>query len=475
MRRTGWDRQTAREIQTLYREGAVGQWPDARLVEWFARDRSERAFAALVDRHGPVVLRVCRAVAGNAHTAEDAFQAVFLVLARKAGSLRLRDGLGPWLHTVAVRVATNARHAESRRKRREELAAQRERVEDRCSDPDLARVLHTEIDRLPTRLRTVVLLCDVEGLGYRDAAQRLGCPVGTVKSRHSRGRARLRVGLARRGLAPAALIAATVTETLSAVVPGALRSRTVHRALTLASGGPGDGMIPALIDLLLKGTKTMMSKATVVKPSLILGGAILGVGATLAAVFAQGPGSSFESTRPTAATSSGPDAGTSLAPASAAPTGPASGRTASNGEPAQFVDEPPSDDEVWDALVKKKFTDARISVSKIREDFDSPKVYPLVGKCKQIRVQYECTIDYTSDPKSRRRAREVVYIDKTYLRPVPATDGSPFASPEPSRPASHPARPADQEHRLRAVEEKLERILKALEAGQNQPGSGTRR
>ena len=528
MDRIGQGRGVFRDVQALCREGALGQWPDDRLVERFARERSERAFEALVDRHGPMVLRVCRAVAGDAHAAEDAFQAVFLTLARKAGSLRAGGDLGPWLRTVAVRVATNARHAESRRRRREGRAVRDDRVEDRDHDPDLSAALLAEIERLPARLREAVLACDVEGLSYGDAALRLGWPVGTVKSRHSRGRARLRDRLVRRGIAPAAaLLAAASADRLSAAVPAALRSCAVRGALALASDGPGVGASPALAYLLLlEGTKTAMTQTMLMKSGLMLCGAVLGIGATLAAVSAQGPPHPPESTRPPGAAS---ELGALLAPPGPKPESEAEGvapraarqrqvvgqirdeaskveeaaplrATTTSGlaspfeEPAEFTPEPPSNDDVWEALVKKTFVDARVHIDKVGEDAEAPRVYPLAGRCQQVTVHYKGTVDYLADPKTHQRGREVVYFDKSHMRRVPAETGTPSATltREPlaatadSVPAkeqgprhlrgivgigqfAEPAPAREQEQRLRAVEEKLDRLIKVLEADKVDP------
>lgn len=545
MDRIGQGRGVFRDVQALCREGVLGQWPDDRLVERFARERSERAFEALVDRHGPMVLRVCRAVAGDAHAAEDAFQAVFLTLARKAGSIRAGGDLGPWLRTVAVRVATNARHAESRRKRREGRAVRDDRVEDRYHDPDLSTALLAEIERLPARLREAVLTCDVEGLSYGDAALRLGWPVGTVKSRHSRGRARLRDRLVRRGIAPAAaFLAAASADRLSAAVPAALRSCAVRGALALASDGPGVGASPALAYLLLlEGTKTAMTQTMLMKSGLMLCGAALGIGATLAAVSAQGPHRAPESTRPPGAAAS--ELGAPLAPPGPKPEPAAfdlgvpdappraeseaeavapraarqrqvvgqirdeaskaeeaaplratttSGLASPSEEPAEFTPEPPSNDDVWEALVKKTFVDARVHIDKVGEDAETPRVYPLAGRCQQVTVHYKGTVDYLADPKTHQRGREVVYFDKSHMRRVPAKTGTtsatltrePLAATADSVPAkemgqlnlrgivgvgqlAEPAPAREQEQRLRAVEEKLDRLIKVLEADKVDP------
>ncbi len=198
-----------RQLSVLFNEGVTGAVTDGQLLERFATRRgeaSEHAFAALVERHGPVVLRLCRSILRDEHEAQDAFQATFLVLAQRAGSLWVRDSIGPWIHSVAYRVASCARAAGIRRQRHErrhaELAAGRLAVHHDEDREDLEAVVHEEIDRLPEHYRAPLILCDLEGCTHEQAARSLGWPVGTVKSRQARGRQRLRDRLIRRGLSP---------------------------------------------------------------------------------------------------------------------------------------------------------------------------------------------------------------------------------------------------------------------------------
>src|SRR5262249_15369119 len=159
---------------------------------------------ALVERHGPMVLRVCRGVLDDPHDREDAFQATFLVLLKKARALWVKDSLGPWLHQVAYRTASCARMAASCRRRHERRAAAvlKERHVD--GGNELGRLLHEEIERLPERYRSPIVLCDLEGCSHEQAARHLGWPIGTVKSRQARGREQLRKRLRGRGLTPEA-------------------------------------------------------------------------------------------------------------------------------------------------------------------------------------------------------------------------------------------------------------------------------
>jgi RNA polymerase sigma factor (sigma-70 family) len=185
-----------RHLQTLFEEGAVGSLTDGELLERFISRRgepAEAAFATLVERHAPMVLATCRQLLGNDHDAQDASQAAFLVLARKARSIRIGQAIGGWLHAVAVRIASKERAAAARRRARERRGAV---MADHCAKeldrPDRWADLHAQIDRLPERLRVPIVLCYLEGLTHGQAAHQLGWPVGTVESRLARARERLR-------------------------------------------------------------------------------------------------------------------------------------------------------------------------------------------------------------------------------------------------------------------------------------------
>ena len=230
-----------RSIRTLFDVGTVAGSTDGQLLERFATRRdegAELAFAALVERHGPMVLRACRGILGDDHEAMDAFQATFLVLARKGGSLWVRDSLGPWLHRVACRAAGRARSSAARRRMIEARAAEMAEARDGGDDlKELAAVVHEEIDRLPERYRSTVVLCDLEGRTCEEAARHLGCPVGTVGSRLARGRQRLRDRLRRRGLAPdAGLLAASAGwQGPGASIPSTLAGSTAGAAVRFVS------------------------------------------------------------------------------------------------------------------------------------------------------------------------------------------------------------------------------------------------
>src|SRR4051812_3716163 len=163
-----------KQLHRLFNEGTIAALSDERLLERFLADRDDVAFTVLVERHGPMVLATCRAVLKDDHDAEDAFQATFLILARKARSVRRQTAVGGWLHRVAYRVAMEASVSNRLRQNREQrAAAMRSEVQDPAGD-DLRAALHTEIERLPERYRRPVILCDLEGLSYAQAALQLG-------------------------------------------------------------------------------------------------------------------------------------------------------------------------------------------------------------------------------------------------------------------------------------------------------------
>jgi RNA polymerase sigma factor (sigma-70 family) len=236
-------------LRYIYRLG-VRPEPDeatgAALLRRFISEGDDRAFTALVDRHGPLVLRVCRRVLGAGEDAEDAFQATFLVLARKAATLRHREALSAWLHGVARRVALKARSARARQSHwwAESIPFDRPLpVVDPRPDPlaefsgrELVMIIDEEVQRLPEAYRLPVLLCCLEGHSLEEAARRLGWTAGSVKGRLERGRARLHDRLLRRGLTlSAALAAAEVSRgAAAAAVVARLAAATTRGALLFA-------------------------------------------------------------------------------------------------------------------------------------------------------------------------------------------------------------------------------------------------
>jgi RNA polymerase sigma factor (sigma-70 family) len=197
------------DLRTLFSLGTVAGLTDGQLLERFATRGDEAAFAALVHRHGPMVLRVCQALLSDPNDAQDASQATYLVLARRSRSVRKPDAVASWLHGVARRVAKKMRSDAARRRRAERRAAERV-VEIAPDQPPsvLWEELHEEIGRLPLKYRSPIVLCGLEGRTHAEAARQLSWPEGTVKIRLARGRALLGSRLKRRGWTFSALLLA---------------------------------------------------------------------------------------------------------------------------------------------------------------------------------------------------------------------------------------------------------------------------
>jgi RNA polymerase sigma factor (sigma-70 family) len=207
--------------------GSKSQRTDEGLLRDYATSRDAAAFAAIVQRHGPMVLGVCRRVLRREHDAEDAFQATFLVLMHKARSLTRPKLLANWLYGVAYRTALKARLVAARQRRREKPIVKEPAVEPAHEGTwnDLRPILDDELSRLPQKLRAPVVLCYLEGQTTQEAARAVGCPQGTILSRLARARQRLRSRLTRRGLVLSSGVLATLlcrTTSLEAAMPGAL-------------------------------------------------------------------------------------------------------------------------------------------------------------------------------------------------------------------------------------------------------------
>jgi RNA polymerase sigma factor (sigma-70 family) len=206
-----------------------------------------------------MVLRACRAALRDEHDAQDAFQATFLVLARRAPSLGVRDSLAPWLHGVAVRTCAGQRAAAARRRKHEKGAAEAAAARGPGAEDDLASALDEEVRRLPPLYRAPVVLCHLEGRSHDQAARLLGCPVGTVRSRLARGRLRLRERLVGRGLAPVdAGRAAEVPPSTTLALPLKLVEATTRASVVFATGPKAAGAASATAITLAKGVIGMM-------------------------------------------------------------------------------------------------------------------------------------------------------------------------------------------------------------------------
>lgn len=212
---------------------------DTELLEDYVEGQDPVAFHALVSRHGPSVHRICREVLKDTHDAEDAFQATFLVLARRASEIRDPEGLGGWLRGVAYRVAVRARRQASRRREVEKARAERASDEHDAGakEPsfDVRELVADELTRLPEEYRRPIMLCYLDGMTHQEVARRLDWPVGTVKVRLVRGRRLLRERLERRGIALGAGLLALLSTASRAQAMTAPLAESTTRAMLLAA------------------------------------------------------------------------------------------------------------------------------------------------------------------------------------------------------------------------------------------------
>jgi RNA polymerase sigma factor (sigma-70 family) len=246
----------------LERDG--GGLTDGQLLERFLAERDEAAVAALVRRHSPMVWGVCRRVLGNYHDAEDAFQATFLVLVRRAAAIVPREMVGNWLYGVAHQTALKARATLAKRRTREKQIPVMPEigVEPQNLGHELQLVLDQELSRLPDMYRAAIVLCDLEGRSRTEAARQLGIPPGTLATRLTRGRALLARRLIRHGLAVSGGMLATVLseQGASACRPESLMASTIKAVTSVAAGqAASTGMISVQVAALTEGMiRTMM-------------------------------------------------------------------------------------------------------------------------------------------------------------------------------------------------------------------------
>ncbi len=284
-----------RQIDTIFNSGALGHLPDAELLRRFVSavgEDAERSFEALVDRHGPMVLGVCRRFLRDPADAQDAFQATFLVLSRKAGRVGRPERLASWLYGVASRTAMKARVGIARRRKHERMRALSVAEGHQTDDDDEIRaVLHEEIARLPEKYRAPVVLCHLEGMTRERASAYLRCPEGTVGVRLMRARERLRAGLSRRGFAVAAgALALDLGGEAKAALPPSLAASTASAAAAFASGRTANGTVSSrALTLTRRVLRTMfIERHLLTAPALLLAGA-LAAGVALLAKPARGP------------------------------------------------------------------------------------------------------------------------------------------------------------------------------------------
>ncbi|MCI0377512.1 MAG: RNA polymerase sigma factor [Gemmataceae bacterium] len=264
---------------------------DAELLGHFLSSRDHSAFELLVWRHGAMVLQTCRRVVYRIEDAEDAFQATFLALVRQAAAIGKRESVAGWLHRVACRIALRLRVQAARRAHSERMGALRSVRSNEVAgaelDPlawaEVRQMLDGELDRLPAKLRAPFILCHLEGLTNEEAARQLGCPKGTILSRLSRARERLRHRLSRRGvtLAAGALSAGLAQEATALTISGCLVISTVQAALLVAAGQATAGVVSAPVAAMTEGVLRAMflSKLKVVL-AVCLGVGVVASGTT---------------------------------------------------------------------------------------------------------------------------------------------------------------------------------------------------
>ncbi|QDV35924.1 sigma-70 family RNA polymerase sigma factor [Tautonia plasticadhaerens] len=273
-----------RSFRILFERGAVGLLSDAELIERFL-DRgsagAESAFAALVERHGPMVLSACRRALGDPHDAQDAFQATFLTLARRAGSIRNRDSLASWLFGVSCRVSARMRARRARRRAAEGRAGTLRTVSEAtvspAGAPDWAE-LHEELARLPEAYRAPTVLCYLEQLTNEEAAARLRLPVGTVKTRLRRARDLLRSRLAHRGEASAMAMVAALRPDPSASAAAQRLSVETARIAVIGLSSLSDSAIPPAVAALCRGVlhSTLAAKCAIGAAGLLVAASTVG-------------------------------------------------------------------------------------------------------------------------------------------------------------------------------------------------------
>jgi RNA polymerase sigma factor (sigma-70 family) len=260
---------------------------DGQLLERFVSRRETAALEVLVRRHGPMVWGVCRRILSNHHDAEDALQATFLVLARKAASVRPSSMVGNWLYGVARQTALKARATVAKRRTRERQVVDMPdpAVKEQDFSGDLQALLDQELSRLPDKYRVAIVLCDLEGETRKQVARQLGLPEGTLAGRLTRGRAMLAKRLARHGLAvTGGALAALLSQTAaSACVPNSALSSTI-KALTMVAAGKtaAAGLVSAKVAALTEGVvKAMLLNKLKIVAVLVLTLCLLGSGTTV--------------------------------------------------------------------------------------------------------------------------------------------------------------------------------------------------
>lgn len=250
---------------------------DGQLLEGYVARRDGAAFEAVVRRYGPLVYRVCRDVLNDPNDAEDAFQATFLVLVRRAESIRDGDALGRWLYETASRIAIRAKVSSRRRLERETQGVDMvaSGTEHELERRDLRPVVHAELNRLPESLRAPLVLCYLEGRSYEDAARRLRLPLGTLKGRLVKGRELLRHRLTRRGVTASAFLLLVLLTEEAPAVPITLIESTVHSGALVAAQPVLPATIPDRVSELVQAELRQRAATTLGRVGIVLAASAL--------------------------------------------------------------------------------------------------------------------------------------------------------------------------------------------------------
>jgi RNA polymerase sigma factor (sigma-70 family) len=328
--------------------GCQADLTDGQLLENYLSRRDEAAVAALVRRHGPMVWGVCRRIARNHHDAEDAFQATFLVLVRKAASVRPREMVGNWLYGVARRTALKARATAAKRQARERQVQQMPEpatVPEPAPGHDLEALLDQELSRLPDKYRAAIVLCDLGGKTRKEVARQLQMPEGTFSTRLRTARAMLAKRLARHGLAVSGGALAALSRQATAGVPASVLFATIKAASLLAAGqAAATAAISANVaGLTQEVLKTMFVTKLRFAAVVVLAASLIGLGTTAAAyrALASDRGVATDAAAKAVADNGQKEAGDGERPrAGAAERGNQSGEPASKSLPAAGTSDP---------------------------------------------------------------------------------------------------------------------------------------
>jgi RNA polymerase sigma-70 factor (ECF subfamily) len=449
-----------RVIDRLFRAGTPAGLSDSQLLERFATrhgEAAEAAFAALMERHGPMVLRVCRSVLGDPHDAQDAFQATFLILVQKPGAVRRHDSLAGWLYGVAVRVAAHSRVHAARRRAVETAGGARAGS---MPAPDDSRTeIWEEVDRLPERYRQAVVLCYLEGLTHEQAAARLGWPVGTVRSRLARARDRLRTRLTRRGLAPGvagSALAGVVARTEATALPFTLIEPIVKAAMLVAAHDAAEaGLVSAPAAALTEGVLRTMLIAKLKSAAL----AFVAAGAVVAGAGVYGYQTPAPRPEPAAAPAPAPAADDDEAAQPPAPPLPPRPRPARPPRTPRPMEPPDSFAERIAALAR--------TAREQEEAGDHAGAADTAFQIILLATEWSASLRHPdAEPRTARNRllRGAALLAPT--RPLDAPLGLPPQLPPPTQAYPNalppPAMPST-ERRLVEVEQKLERVLRTLE------------